>query len=252
MGLIERFNREQALFGTLSIVGGALYLGFMWVFLRAVFGAASVVSMYSESAAVWPATFITSGLAVFGAWRWWSAGDRYRIFKDELYQLCVRRERGEDIPPIAAGDEEESVANFTELFAQVSFGGTRAVLNGIARIQSRLPRYPDLEERMRVLLERLRTLEKWQPAMAYVDQSSELGALLRARLVDFSSRKMLVKAAPDKPAAPAPLPSPFAEPPPPVAPPPVLDRQPPPTTEQTVKAPPKMAPPKSLPPVPPV
>jgi hypothetical protein len=179
-------------------------VGLTWVVFRAVLGAATVVTMYSESSVSGIAGLITFGLLAFGAYRWWRAGDRYLVFKDELYLAAVRREQGDDSGPFAVGDEEQEVSGVIELFSQIFVGGPRLICTGIARIQSRLPDYLDLEARMGVLLERLRALKKWQPGMAYVDQAEELGALMRCGLVEFSSSKMIVKAVGEKSESPAP------------------------------------------------
>jgi hypothetical protein len=197
--MIQEFNRRQALTGGLLVAAGALIVWITWAVLRAVLSAASVLTPYSEATLGKPAGFITLGLVALGVYRWWRNGDRYRVFPDQLFLAGVRRERGEEVPPFATGDEEETVSGFTELMSQVFLGAPRLICNGAARIQSRLPNYPDLEQRMQTLLERLRALQKWQPAMPYAEQAEEMGALLRCGLAEFSLSKMVVKAVSDKP-----------------------------------------------------
>ncbi len=260
MGMIERFNREQAVFGGLFIGAGVLILLFTWMIVRAVLAAASVITLYPESSFRGFAALVPVALLVVGWYRWWRTGERYRVFKDKLFEAGVRRERGEDLGPFAVGDEEEAVSGIRELFAQILLGGPRLIFTGMARIQSRLPKFPDLEDRMRVLLELLRQTEKWQPAMLYVDQSEELGALMRCGLVEFSARKMLLKAVSDRPQLAPPddaeaLPAPASpEPLTPSAPAlPIIPAMA--TSEQSIKPIAKMSapvkpPPKELPPSP--
>lgn len=217
MGLIQEFNRRQAILGGLCIAGGVLILVIMWMVIDGIVGA---ISIFTDSGggrpmqgvspprqtphSPVPAVLVITSVWAVGAWHWWSRGYRYRVFPDRLFVAGLRREQGEDIGPFAVGDDEEPVTGFRDLLAQILLGGPRLICTGAARIQSRLPNYPDLEQRMQTLLERLRAQAKWQPALAYADQAEEMGALLRLGLAEFSFSKMLVKAVSDKPAPPPP------------------------------------------------
>jgi hypothetical protein len=85
-----------------------------------------------------------------------------------------------------------------DVFAQIFFAGPRLLCSGIAHICSRLPNDPDLEVRMREVLERLRTAKQWETAQVYRDHAEAVGALIRCGLVDFSASKSTMKAAPAK------------------------------------------------------
>jgi len=202
MGLIPEFNRRQAITGGLFMAAGAFIVWITWVALQAVFLASSILTQYSESKVDKIASTLTFASVVIGVVYWWRAGERYRVFRDQLFVAGLRREKGEDIGPFAVGDDEEPVTGIRDLMAQIFLSGPRLICTGVARIQSRLPDYPDLERRMQTLLEQLRAKPQWQLATAYADQAEEMGGLLRAGLAEFSLSKMLVKAVSDQPPPP--------------------------------------------------
>ncbi len=192
--MIQRFNREQMVSGLLSIGAGFLILLVTWAALRAVLSAANYITPFPDSAVGTLVLWLMAALVGVGWYQWWRMGDRFHIFKDEIFHAALRREHGDETNVVSLAEGEE-VSGVVSLFAQIFLRGPRLIFTGIARLQSRFAENPEMEERMGRVLQLLGVSKKWQPALVYEEQAEELGALIRCGLVDFSASKMLLKAA---------------------------------------------------------
>jgi hypothetical protein len=215
--MIQRYNREQMLFGVLAIIGGIVILLVTWVFIRGICDFMTILSSKSPRTI---ASLVMSPIIVLGFRYWWVRGERYAILKDADFRASL----DPDYQGASRTEQDEQlISGFSDLFAQVFYIGPRLICTGITRIYARLSPDADLEQRMASVLDRMRASTKWLPTETYVDHREEVAALIRLGLVDFSASKGRLKAAgpgaPDAPVAPSREGDPAEKAPPPPPPP---------------------------------
>lgn len=187
--MIQRYNREQMLFGVLAIIGGIVILLVTWVLVRGICDFMTILSTKSPRAI---ASLVMSALIVLGFRYWWVRGERYAILKDADFRASL----DPDYQGASRTEQDENlVSGFGDLFAQIFYIGQRLICNGITRIYARLIPDPDLEQRMTSTLQRMRVSTKWLSTESYTDHREEVAALIRLGLVDFSASKGRLKAA---------------------------------------------------------
>jgi uncharacterized membrane protein YbhN (UPF0104 family) len=190
--MIRRFNRGQIVAG---IVG--IFIGFLFLFLAWLLVLVCTLFTLAILNLQWNATLLGSCLALAiagcGAWYWLARREGARVFKDHAFYDSLQLDLG-----IQQGQElgNDGIVLLGDVFAQIFFAGPRQICTGIAHICARLPSDPDLENRMREVLGLLQTANHWETAQVYRDQAQAVGALIRCGLVDFSTTKSSMKAAP--------------------------------------------------------